>query len=1641
MKRMAKTLAMFLFIVACFSMKQANAQSILNPSDPLITYNPASPPAEPAWGTIGKWVRTVRLTYNTDSWKAYIYKTIPFRLKFPKTYNPTANDGKKYPMIVFFHGAGESGPKTDNEFSLANGGPVFTAAVDNGKFDGYILVMQMPGSGWSQSYIDFACEIADYMVINNKLDPFRIINNGLSAGAGACWDMTIRHPNYMAASLPMSGIGVGHKDSVNVYKYTPIWYFQGGLDKSPDPNTALEVKAVIDQVGANFKYTMYPNLGHGTWTTAWNEPDFYPFCSRAYAANPWTLLGRTEFCPGDPINVRIGVAPYYSAYEWRKDGQLISGATGNSIVATSTGVYDVRIRKGTIWSDWSHTPVTIKLKDPTVTPPITVSGLMSKVIPALDTANVTLSVPEGYVSYEWQKVGNGTTIGTSRELSVTSPGDYIVRVTEQFGCSSSFSAPFTVISANGANKPSAAANLIASALSKTSVRLDWSDNPSPQFNETNYEIYQGVQAGGPYKLVGITDADVITYTINGLTPNTTYYYKVRAVNNTAAASNSNEASAKTDVDTQPPTAPVNLAVVSTSRTSVDLHWNASTDEVGVVRYEVYINGVKSYSTTDTDFSANGLITKKTYNFFVRAVDGAGNQSANSNQVTAQPLLNGLNYKYYTFTGNWSNLPDFTTLTPAATGNMPNVAITPRTQDDNFAFLWEGYISIPTTGTYTFATQSDDGSKLYLGPLNGTASPYTYSGTALVNNDGLHGSQAKTSAPVTLVAGVYPIAMTFFEQGGGEVMTVGWKTPSSGTSYVAIPNSAFTESAANNGSAPDAPSNLVATATAFNNINLTWTDNSNNETGFEIWRSTSPSSGFAIVGAAAANATAYSDNTVAASTTYYYQIKAIGLFGESALVDNLKDPEANWLFNNSYTDASGNGKTLTASSSPTFDAADKQEGTHALKLNGTNQYVTMPTSGSFLQTAYSQKSVAFWMKSGNNTGNRVIVDIGGSDDGMALMLNSNTLIAGIVSNNQSSNRKNFAVAYTSTGWNHIALVYSGNSLKLYVNGVLAGSNNSLPFSSLTSTTNGSRIGTVNGSNAFATGTGFFNGRIDNFAIFPTALTQADVVNLMNDFPAGLSFATTPGLPAVPANPSNLVASGTSTSSNSINWTDNAANETGYEVFRSNNTNANYIKIASLPANSNSLADTGLFSNAVYYYKVRATGVGGNSSYSNEDSALTQNNLPVVTPVANQNMHYHSTVDVNVAATDADGEYVTLTINNLPAFATFQQTASGAGKITFNPNGTQGTFNNVTVVATDAHGGTGSSAFNLVVNDNYSPVISAISNYSITENQSLTIPLSATDQNAGDVLTWSVSNLPDNFTLTQGVVNGSASLQLTPTFAGSGTYTVQVNVSDGKGGTASRQFTLTVADKDPSTYIYTRIKYANTMGAPWNNITGVTTNNLKDENNNTTSVGLNFLQSWWLPYNAGPVTGNNSGVYPDGVLNDFWYFGYYGGPETANLAVTGLDPAKKYNLTFYAGSVFNGFPDNGTTNYKVGTKTVSLYVQNNTQNTVSINNISPAADGTITVNMTKAGSSPIGYLNALVIATVFDDGSAPVAPKALAATNVSGQGVNLTWQDIPYNETGFEVYRSSTLAGTYTLLTTTDANTVSYLDNSVSGGSTY
>lgn len=103
----------------------------------------------------------------------------------------------------------------------------------------------------------------------------------------------------------------------------------------------------------------------------------------------------------------------------------------------------------------------------------------------------------------------------------------------------------------------------------------------------------------------------------------------------------------------------------------------------------------------------------------------------------------------------------------------------------------------------------------------------------------------------------------------------------------ISNTANSMTLATASKLPTAPTSLSSLGQNFiTTTELSWTDNSDNETGFRVERSTSPRSGFVEIGSVSANITRYSVTRLNASTTYYFRVRAFNSAGSSPYTNTL-----------------------------------------------------------------------------------------------------------------------------------------------------------------------------------------------------------------------------------------------------------------------------------------------------------------------------------------------------------------------------------------------------------------------------------------------------------------------------------------------------------------------------------------------------------------------------------------------------------------------------------------------------------------------------------------------------------------------------------------------------------------------------------
>lgn len=820
------------------------------------------------------------LTNNNNSFR------MNFRLLKPNGYDQT-NTQKKYPMVVMLHGKGEAGysggPSSisyrNNDYHLLWGGIEHLAAVNSKAFPGFVVFPQQDQQDgeWRGGDRNNVVYIIETLINQYNIDPTRVYVHGLSAGStSGVWAIIDLRPDLFAAALPMAGV----PPNANTYPYQrmvhiPIWQFQGEVDNQHNSNPQKVANTLnnLRAIGGTPRFKEYPQAGHSIWNDAYKEPDFFSWMLGYSKLSIHVYYGKNEFCPEDDVNARLGISPGpgYN-YEWSKDDVVIPNSNSNEITATEYGYYRVRfehpVRGWTAWSD----SVVIGIRDKTRAVNIIANG--TTVFPSPDhKESVTLSAPEGYESYLWSSGETTRSITVNKNNADT----YRVKVTEPGGCESDYSLPIVVVN-DGESLP-APSDLIANVVSEAQVNLFWKDNTD---NETGFEVFRSTSSGEPYEFIAKTGPDAVFYADKTVSPNTTYYYVIRAINNTGASPISQEVIAVTPDDLKAPSIPQNLyGTGNLDLASITLYWDASEDNVGVAGYDIYrVNGDNSLTyigTTDkTTYVVSGLVANTQHTFVVRAKDLTGNLSPSSSQTTVTVQFCGVNFKLYK-NSPWNSVDELREVEVHYRGHSDNFDINIIDQyfpDDlnYFGFVFEGYIWINNPGNYTFTTNSDDGSKLWINDQQ------------VVDNDGRHGRQDREGS-VNLSAGRHKIKVAFFQANQGYGLDVSYRGPDTGNIKTIIAGDVLCST--NTTTPPsglEAPDDLHASAVSGSQIDLAWTDINDGDASYEVYRKKEDGQ-YTLIQTLSPGTETFEDKYLEANTTYYYKLRAVSASGESDFTDD------------------------------------------------------------------------------------------------------------------------------------------------------------------------------------------------------------------------------------------------------------------------------------------------------------------------------------------------------------------------------------------------------------------------------------------------------------------------------------------------------------------------------------------------------------------------------------------------------------------------------------------------------------------------------------------------------------------------------------------------------------------------------------
>ena len=625
-------------------------------------------------------------------------------------------------------------------------------------------------------------------------------------------------------------------------------------------------------------------------------------------------------------------------------------------------------------------------------------------------------------------------------------GAYYYKVTAEDAAGNVGPASNEVLVSVGDQSAPSAPGLLSAAGAVGQATLSWGA-ANDNVGVVRYNVHRGTSAGfTPSVANRIAQPAGLSY-VDQTSPGS-YFYRVTAED---AAGNigpaSNEAAATVTSDTTAPTAPANLSAPVTGSTA-NLTWTASSDNVGVVRYNLHRGSTSGFTPTTanriaqptgTSHADSGLATG-TYYYKVTAEDAAGNLSPSSNQATATVA-----------DATPPTAPSNLTATP--TGSTVNLSWTAAT--DNVAVTHYN-LHRGTTSGFTPTT------------ANRIAQP---TGTSFAN----------TNVP----AGTHFYKLTAEDAAGN----IG---PVSNTATATVADT----------TAPTAPTGLTANGGA-GQATLSWTAATDNVavTRYNLHRSTT--SGFTPTTAnriAQPTGTSYNDTGLAAGT-HHYKVTAEDAAGNlsppsTQATATVTAPPVTGLVaaygfdegtGTTTADQSGTGNGATLGG-PTWTTSGRYGA--ALSFDGVNDLVTAPDSTSLDLT--TGMTLEAWLRP---------TALGGKWRSAVMKERPSSMSYGLYSGATNGTKvpagEIFVNTYHTTAatsslvintWTHVAVTFNGSALVLFVNGTQA--SQLLVSGSILASTGALRIGgnTIWGE--------WFEGQIDEVRVYNRALSASEIQADMN-----------------------------------------------------------------------------------------------------------------------------------------------------------------------------------------------------------------------------------------------------------------------------------------------------------------------------------------------------------------------------------------------------------------------------------------------------------------------------------------------------------------------------------------------------------------
>jgi len=214
------------------------------------------------------------LSAKTMKWEVSHSGEMRHLVYLPKDYD--AKSSKRWPLMLFLHGAGERG--SDLKKVTVHGPPKIVK--NKPEFPFIIVAPQCPeGERWQN---DSLLKLLEHVTAEHKVDAGRVYLTGLSMGGYGTWKLALAYPEKFAAIVPICGGGeyidalLANRTKAAALRNLPVWAFHGAKDNVVPVVESERMVNALKKIGVqDVKLTVYPEADHNSWTETYNNPELY----------------------------------------------------------------------------------------------------------------------------------------------------------------------------------------------------------------------------------------------------------------------------------------------------------------------------------------------------------------------------------------------------------------------------------------------------------------------------------------------------------------------------------------------------------------------------------------------------------------------------------------------------------------------------------------------------------------------------------------------------------------------------------------------------------------------------------------------------------------------------------------------------------------------------------------------------------------------------------------------------------------------------------------------------------------------------------------------------------------------------------------------------------------------------------------------------------------------------------------------------------------------------------------------------------------------------------------------------------------------------------------------------------------------